>query len=121
MNRNSDSNTRLVYTSEEGRICPKCGNPVKSCICHKKKGASVFDGIARVSRETKGRKGKEVTLISGLPLDANGLKQMGRRLKSKCGSGGTIKNGVIEIQGDHRDVVVEELKKAGFTVKRGGG
>lgn len=79
------------------------------------------DGIVRVSRETQGRKGKGVTVIRGLALDAAALAQIGRELKAACGSGGTVKDGVIEIQGDHRDRVVGLLQAAGRTVKRAGG
>ena len=72
-------------------------------------------------RETKGRKGKGVTLVSGGPLDGADLTRLGKELKKKCGSGGTVKNGIIEIQGDHRDQVVELLSGRGWTVKRAGG
>ncbi|MBN2808717.1 MAG: stress response translation initiation inhibitor YciH, partial [Deltaproteobacteria bacterium] len=71
--------------------------------------------------ETKGRKGKGVTLISGVPLDSEGLKDLAKRLKQKCGSGGSIKNGIIEIQGDHRDFLEQELTGQGYRVKRAGG
>lgn len=121
MSRKIDSNSRLVYSSEAGRMCPKCGKPFKNCKCSEQTTTPAGDGIVRVSRETKGRKGKGVTLISGVPLDADALKQLGKKLKAKCGSGGTVKNGIIEIQGDHRDLVVEALKNEGFTAKRAGG
>lgn len=75
----------------------------------------------RVGRETKGRKGKGVSIITGIPLEGQALIQLARRLKSRCGSGGTVKNGVIEIQGDHRNLLVEELRKQGFIVKQSGG
>jgi len=75
----------------------------------------------RVGRETKGRKGKSVSIISGIPLEDKALAQLARRLKSRCGSGGTVKDGVIEIQGDHRNLLVEELKKEGFSAKSSGG
>ena len=75
----------------------------------------------RVGRETKGRKGKGVTLISGVPLDSEAIKSLGKELKKKCGTGGTVKDGIIEIQGDHRDLLVAELQKKGWTVKRSGG
>jgi len=74
-----------------------------------------------VVRETKGRRGKGVTLITGVPLHNGELKRLGKQLKRRCGSGGTVKDGVIEIQGDHRDLLVEELQKLGYTVKRSGG
>ena len=79
------------------------------------------DGIVRVSHETKGRKGKGVTLIKGLALDADALALLAKQLKASCGSGGTAKDGVIEIQGDHRDVVIATLVKQGRIVRRSGG
>jgi translation initiation factor 1 len=117
----SSSNSRLVYSTEKGRMCPECGKPTAKCRCRKKPAGSPGDGIVRISRETKGRKGKGVTLITGTGLDPEALKQLAKRLKARCGSGGTVKNGQIEIQGDHRDMLAEELKKEGFTVKRAGG
>ncbi len=78
------------------------------------------DGVVRLMRETKGRKGKGVTLINGLPLDAAALKKIAKSLKQKCGSGGSVKNGVVEIQGDHRDILEKELKILGYKVKRAG-
>jgi translation initiation factor 1 len=120
-NNNSDSGSRLVYSSEAPRMCENCGKPLAKCRCRHKLAAPSGDGIVRVGRETKGRKGKGVTLAMGIPLEEEALKQLAKQLKAKCGSGGTVKNGVIEIQGDHRDLIMEELKKGGFTVKRGGG
>lgn len=79
------------------------------------------DGVVRVGRETKGRKGKGVTVIAGVPLDGDGLHRLATELKRKCGAGGTVRGTVIEIQGDHRDLLSEELKKRGYTVKRSGG
>ena len=116
------SDSRLVYSSEAGRICPECARPVASCSCRRSAPASpAGDGIVRVGRQTKGRKGKGVTLITGLPLDAAALKELAQQLKKKCGSGGTIKDGTIEIQGDHRDLLLVELQRLGWTVKRSGG
>lgn len=79
------------------------------------------DGIVRVGRETKGRKGAGVTVITGIASHPEGLKQIAKDLKQKCGTGGTVKGRVIEIQGDHRDRLVDELQKLGYTVKRSGG
>ena len=79
------------------------------------------DGTVRVSRETKGRKGKGVTLISGIPLGAEALAALAKDLKQRCGTGGTVKDGVIEIQGDHRDRLVEELQSRGYRMRRAGG
>jgi translation initiation factor 1 len=79
------------------------------------------DGVVRVSRETKGRKGKGVTLITGIPLAGSDLKAYAKQLKARCGTGGTVKEGVVEIQGDQRDILVPLLKEKGWTVKRAGG
>ena len=119
--RNRTNENALVYSSDKGKMCPGCKNPETECQCRKKSAAPATDGIVRVGRETKGRKGKGVSIVSGIPLEDQELAQLARRLKSRCGSGGTVKNGVIEIQGDHRDLLVEELRNEGFTVKRSGG
>ncbi|MGB3941656.1 MAG: translation initiation factor Sui1 [Candidatus Manganitrophaceae bacterium] len=110
----------IVYSTEHGRICPDCDAPIAQCRCRQKKLVPKGDGIVRVSRETKGRKGKGVTLITGVPLHPEGLRNLAKELKQTCGSGGTVKEGVIEIQGDHRDTVMEALGKKGYTVKRSG-
>ncbi len=110
----------LVYSTDAGRICPECRQPVKTCVCGQS-AVPAGDGIVRVSRETKGRAGKGVTLVKGLALDAAALAALGKQLKAACGSGGTVKDGVIEIQGDHVERVVELLKKDGRSVKRAGG
>jgi len=120
-NNNANSGSRLVYSSETPRMCENCGKARAKCRCREKPAAPSGDGIVRVGRETKGRKGKGVTLATGIPLEEEALKQLAKQLKAKCGSGGTVKKGIIEIQGDHRDLLMEELKKAGFTVKRTGG
>ncbi len=118
----SESASRLVYSTDAGRICPHCRQPVLSCVCSQAKApAPPSDGIVRVSHETKGRKGKGVTLIKGLALDADALALLAKQLKASCGSGGTAKDGVIEIQGDHRDVVIATLVKQGRIVRRSGG
>ncbi len=111
----------LVYSTEAGRMCPDCRQPIAQCSCKQNLAPPKTDGIVRVSRETKGRKGKGVTLVKGLPLDAAALTQLGKELKAACGAGGTVKDGVIEVQGDHADLLVEQLKKRGYTVKRAGG
>lgn len=116
------SNAKLVYSSEAGRICPNCGKPMTACVCRKQtKQQPPNDGVVRVSRESKGRKGKGVSLVTGVPLQAEELKTLAKELKQKCGTGGTVKDGVIEIQGDHRDALVEMLMAKGWTVKRVGG
>ncbi len=111
----------IVYSTEHGRMFPECGKPAGACACNKKNSPPAGDGVVRVSRETKGRKGKGVTLITGIPADEARLKELGKELKARCGAGGTVRDGVIEIQGDHRQVLLEELKKRGFTVKLAGG
>ncbi|MBT8491140.1 MAG: translation initiation factor Sui1 [Deltaproteobacteria bacterium] len=117
MKTKKEINSSRVYSTEQGRMCPACGNPITDCICRQKKAVRRVDGIVRVGQETKGRKGKRVTVITGVPLDHAGLSKLAKQLKQKCGTGGTTRNGVIEIQGDHRDILVEELKKQGYTVK----
>lgn len=110
----------LVYSTEFGRMCPGCGRPQDACVCGEA-AVPAGDGVVRVSRETKGRKGKGVTLITGVPLAGEELKALAKVLKARCGTGGTVKDGVIEIQGDHRDLLLEELRKKGWTVKKAGG
>jgi len=112
----------LVYSSEHGRMCPACGHPVARCACRKKPAAAPgAAGVVRVGRETKGRKGKGVTVVTGAPVAGDALTGLASELKRLCGSGGTVRDGVIEIQGDHRDLLVAELAKRGWTVKRSGG
>ena len=116
-------NNRLVYSDQAGRICPSCGKPVKQCSCRQEKASAPKsgDGIVRIQRESKGRKGKGVTLITGVPLAVDELKALAKTLKQRCGTGGTVKNGVIEIQGDHRDLLLELLQEKGWKVKKAGG
>jgi translation initiation factor 1 len=111
----------LVYSTETGRMCPECRKPLAQCICRRKTAIPASDGIVRVSHETKGRSGKGVTVIKGLPLDTQALAQLGKQLKTTCGAGGTVKDGVIEVQGEHCDLVIETLKKQGWVVKQAGG
>lgn len=121
--RNQQTGSALVYSTEAGgRMCPDCGEPVAQCRCKELKArVPATDGIVRVSHETKGRKGKGVSVVKGVALDAAGLTALGKQLKTACGSGGTVKDGVIEIQGDHRELVIAALVKQGHTVKRAGG
>lgn len=119
------NNSRLVYSTEKGRVCPNCGNPVKKCRCKKGKTASPRpspgDGILRIRREVKGRKGKGVTTISGFDPGAGELKDLAAGLKRLCGSGGSVKEGIVIIQGDHRDAVLSELRRLGYKAKLAGG
>jgi translation initiation factor 1 len=119
--KNSRTSGGLVYSTEAGRMCPNCRCAVAACICRTAMAVTKGDGVIRVSRETKGRGGKSVTLVRGLALDALALAQLGKQLRTACGSGGTVKDGVIEVQGDHCDLLVEVLKKQGHNVKRFGG
>ena len=123
MKAKRNANTRPVYSTDHGRLCPDCGKPVADCACGRgrRPGHTGGDGIVRVGRETKGRKGKGVTLVTGVPLGGDELAALAKQLKAKCGAGGTLKQGVIEIQGDHRDTVVALLQDKGFAVKRAGG
>ena len=121
MNRASGG-SRPVYSTETGRLCPQCGQAVAQCVCQAlARARPAGDGIARVRLDTKGRKGKGVTVIDGAPLDDAALQRLGTQLKQRCGSGGTVKHGVIEIQGDHRDTVMAELARQGLKAKRAGG
>ena len=121
------TSTTLVYSTESGRICPDCNQPVAQCQCAANKRAlaaassAAVDGVLRVLRETKGRGGKCVTLVRGLGLDAAALGALGKQLKAACGSGGTAKDGVIAVQGDHVATVMVALTKLGYAVKRSGG
>lgn len=122
----------LVYSTESGRMCPVCRRPIAQCSCKRAgpggtgiagqaRNAGQGDGIVRVSRETKGRGGKAVTLVRGLALAPDALDQLARQLKAACGSGGTVKDGVVEVQGDHCDKVMALLQAQGHSVKRSGG
>ncbi|SIT29019.1 translation initiation factor Sui1 [Achromobacter sp. MFA1 R4] len=112
----------LVYSTESGRMCPQCRQPIAQCLCQQAaRAAPAGDGVARVSRETKGRGGKSVTLVRGLALAPDALNALGKQLRTACGSGGTVKDGVIEVQGDHCDRILDALAKQGHRAKRAGG
>lgn len=116
--------SRVVYSTAHGRMCPECGRSHERCDCKgraRARQAPPADGVVRVARQTKGRKGKGVTTVTGVPLAAAELQALASDLKARCGCGGTVRDGVIEIQGDHRDRLVGELEKRGWTVKRSGG
>ena len=110
----------LVYSTDTGRMCPVCRQPVAKCIC-KAQLISQINGAVRISLQTKGRGGKSVTLVKGLPLDTAALAVLGKQLRSACGSGGTVKDGVVEVQGDHVATVMAALQKLGHDIKRSGG
>jgi translation initiation factor 1 len=110
----------LVYSTDQGRMCPRCRHPQERCTCSRGQ-RPLGDGVVRISRETKGRKGKGVTLISGIPLAEKELKAYTKELKVKCGTGGTLKDGIVEIQGDQRDILLPLLMQKGWVVKRSGG
>ena len=114
---------RTVYSTEQGRFCPQCGKPIQHCDCKKKMASSSakLDGVVRLRLERKGRGGKTVTLVEGLPTNENLLKDLARELKRNCGVGGAVKNGIIEIQGDVRDTALFLLQDKGYKVKKAGG
>ena len=102
-------------------LCPKCHQLKTTCTCKSEPSVPSKSTVVRVGRETKGRGGKGVTIITDLPLDENGLTELATKLKNRLGTGGTVKDGRIEIQGDHRDRVVQELEGLGYRAKRVGG
>ena len=118
---------RTVYSSEQGRLCPHCGATSGRCRCAKRgqkktpPASAQPDGIVRVSRTRRGRKGKTVTLVTGVPASPDDLRELASELKKRCGTGGAIKDGVIEIQGDQRETLVSALQERGFQVKVSGG
>lgn len=114
-------NKGVVYSTDVGRVCPDCGQPVQQCCCCKVSKAEPDDGIVRIHKETKGRKGSGVSRITGIPLSDKELSSLAKTLKKKCGSGGTVKNGAIEIQGDHRELLADLLTNQGYKVKLAGG
>jgi translation initiation factor 1 len=113
----------LVYSTERGRMCPACRQPIASCLCAAPRARATpgGDGGARIRRETGGRGGKTVTVVTGLGLDAVALTALSKRLKSACGTGGTVKGEALELQGDHRDELVSLLAKEGIKSKLAGG
>jgi len=116
--RKTDS--QLVYSTEAGRMCPGCRQPLADCIC-KAQAAPVGSGVVRVSREKQGRGGKTVTVVRGLALAPEALAVLGKQLRAACGAGGTAKDGVLEVQGDHVERVLAWLQAQGHAAKRSGG
>jgi len=119
------TNSRLVYSTESGQICAECQKPVSGCICKKKKLKIPLrtkqDRIIRIRREVKGRKGKTVSVIYGFQFDQVDLRTLAKQLKQQCGTGGSVKDNMIIIQGDHRKKLMELLKAQGHKVKLSGG
>ena len=113
----------LVYSTDSGRMCPACRQPIAACTCAASaaRAKSSGDGIARIRREVGGRGGKTVTVVSGLNLDDAALTALSRRLKAACGTGGTVKGGTLEFQGDHCDELIALLAREGFETRRAGG
>lgn len=116
-----DKNEALVYSTDSGRICARCGKAKSDCSCGSAAASPRGDGVVRIMRQNKGRKGKGVCLITGLPLTDAELKKLAKQLKQRCGTGGTVKDGVIEIQGDNRELLLEELRSRGYSPKLAGG
>jgi translation initiation factor 1 len=112
---------RIVYSTGIGSLCPNCRRPVRDCVCPKGAPGTAKPAAVRVGREVKGRAGKGVTTVTGLPMTLSDIESLATRLKKRCGSGGTVREGVIEIQGDHRDTIVAELVKLGWAAKKSGG
>src|ERR1700738_3437938 len=112
---------RIVYSPGVGSLCPNCRGPVRECVCPKGAPGAAKPSAVRVGREIKGRAGKGVTTGTGLAMSISDIEALAAKLKKRCGSGGTVRAGVIEIQGDHRDVIVAELIKLGWPAKKSGG
>jgi len=122
MAKGKESEYRVVYTTGEGAVCPGCKHPIAKCSCAEARRLVVRgDGNVRVRRETNGRGGKTVTTIAGLALNQSELESMLKDLKRVCGAGGALKDGVLEVQGDHCDLVLRELGSRGIRAKRAGG
>lgn len=117
---NKPSAGGLVYSTDTGRMCPVCRQAVARCTC-RHTDAPKGDGVVRVSLQTKGRGGKSVTLVKGLALDQEALAALGKQLRAACGAGGTVKDGVVEVQGDHVDTLLAALHRLGHGGKRAGG
>ncbi len=119
MDTRRDGSARIVYSTEHGQMCPDCSRPLKECMCRmlKKSAQPATDGVARIRYETKGRKGKGVTVIAGLPMSPADLAALSKDLKQRLGAGGTVKDFSIELQGDHREQAARELRKKGYRIK----
>lgn len=111
----------LVYSTEHGRMCPACRQALEACVCAAKRPRPAGDGVVYLRYETAGRRGKGVTVIRGVPLDDAALTALAKQLRQRCSSGGTVRDGVIEIQGDHVALLLPLLQERGWTVKKNGG
>ncbi len=112
-------NPTVYSTDPKFKPCPRCGR--YPCRCPKPRSLPPEEQTAAITRERKGRGGKTVTVISGLQLKPEDMKNLAKQLKQACGTGGTVKEKTIEIQGDHRDQVAEELRRLGYKTKFAGG
>ena len=119
----TSSSGGLVYSTDAGRMCPACRQPLASCSCPASRARATprGDGVARIRRETGGRGGKTVTVVTGLVLDEPALLALCRRLKAACGTGGTVRDGVLELPGDHREQLSSLLAREGIRSKLAGG
>src|SRR6204780_2857440 len=113
--------SRIVYSTGIGSLWPNCRRALGVGLCPNGVPGGGKPAAGRVAREPKGRAGKGVTIITGLPLSPADIEALATKLKKRCGSGGTVRGGIIEIQGDHRDTIVAELIKMGWPAKRSGG
>ena len=119
-------NNRLIYSTDKGRVCPECERPVAECRCKRKKVDTRSprysdNSEVRIQREVKGRRGKTVTVVLGLPMNEDELRDCSKSLKRLCGTGGSVKEGNIVIQGDHREILLQAMKNRGYEAKISGG
>ena len=113
--------SHAVYSTELGRLCPQCQRAIAACVCGTDRPAGAGDGVVRLRRESKGRGGKAVTVIEGIPERPDKLKLICKQLKQRCGVGGAVKGDTLEIQGDQRTTCQSQLEKMGYQVKLSGG
>jgi translation initiation factor 1 len=113
-----DADSRLIYSTAQGSICPECSHPINACVCRqlRKNAVPETTGKVKIRHETAGRKNKGVTIIYNLPLSQEQLETLVKKLKSTFGTGGTVKNHTIELQGDQREKAVVELRRLGYVV-----
>jgi translation initiation factor 1 len=121
MEQSSENIMALVYSTDKGRLCESCAQPKSACRCKQQPAAPRGDGFVRLQRQTQGRAGKAVIVISGLELAPDALKALAKDLKQRCGCGGSIKDNTIEMQGDHRPALQAALEQLGYKVKLSGG